>query len=143
MFGDINNINSDMLVGGISGTAVGFALGYAIKKMMKIVFRLIMVIAVFWVGSIIYLQSIHVIDIRGDSANNLVNHTVNSINNIVDARNICENIETSIVDSNGNMISGDCIHQIGTKSVEGVLGILGIHMTTGLGFGFLLGWMKA
>jgi uncharacterized membrane protein (Fun14 family) len=143
MFGYINDVNTDILISGISGTAVGFALGYAIKKTMKIVFRLIMVIAVFWVGSIVYLQSIQVIDIRSDSAKNLVNRTVNSINTIVDARNICENIESSIVDSGGNLINGECIHQVGTKSVEDMLGILGIPMTTGLGLGFLLGWMKA
>ncbi|MFB5601062.1 MAG: hypothetical protein ACE5SW_12650 [Nitrososphaeraceae archaeon] len=146
---DIGSFNSDILISGASGTAIGFAIGYSIKKVMKILFRFIMVIAVLWVGSIIYLRSIHVIDVRRDSFDNLVNHTVDSVNRFVHTNtdtSICSDnmniTSSSIMFSDGSVIGQECISEIGTKGIESIFTAIGIPMTTGLGFGILLGWFK-
>lgn len=137
-------ITSDFLVSGASGLAVGFGIGYSIKKVMKVVLKLVMVIAVFWVGSLIYLQSIRVINLNENALDNLLNQTFNNVNNIVGYTNIqcADHSLNEIIDSSGKVISQECINEISQPVVANLFTNLGLPLTTGLGFGIMLGWMR-
>lgn len=137
-------ITSDLIVSGVSGTVIGFGIGYAIKKVMKVVLKLIMVIAVFWVGSLIYLQSIKVINLNERALDNLLNNTFNGVNNIMGYTTVsCKDHSLNeIIDSSGKVLNQECINEISQPVFANLFTSLGIPLTTGLGFGILLGWIK-
>lgn len=137
-------ITSDLIVSGVSGTVIGFGIGYAIKKVMKVVLKLIMVIAVFWVGSLIYLQSIKVINLNERALDNLLNNTFNGVNNLIGytSATCTDHSLNEIIDSSGKVLNQECINEISQPVVSNLFASFGIPLTTGLGFGILLGWLR-
>ena len=109
-------ISSDILMGGVSGLVIGAAIGYTLKKAAKLLFKFIMIVAIFWVGSILYLSSIRVIDLNEKALDNLMNQSMNTANSIA-------NTTQSI-------------------GIENGLQAIGVPLTSGLAIGFLAGWMK-
>lgn len=109
--------NSDTILYGASGLAVGTGIGWVLKKTMMILFKLIMVIATLFVGALVYLQSIKVIHVNEAALNNLMNEGYNQLNNT-----------------------------IGTDAINNpmmyVVTNLGLPVTSGLGLGILLGWSR-
>ena len=111
------NFGTEMLTGGLSGAVVGFGMGWTIKKAAKLLFKFIMIVAVFWVGSILYLYSIRVIDLNERALNNLLNQGMNTADSIVNTTQ--------------------------SLGIENTLSSIGVPLTSGLFIGFVAGWAKA
>lgn len=123
-------ITSDLLFNAASGAGVGFVVGYLAKKSMKIMFKIAIVIGVLYIGSLAYLQNIKVIAINQQAMDNLINSSYAKINSFVGAE--CAS----------NITNSECIEKV-SMPFHDVLNQLGLPLTSGLGAGFLLGWMKA
>lgn len=123
-------ITTDLLFNAGSGVAVGAVIGYLAKKSMKIMFKIAIVIGVLYIGSLAYLQNIKVIAINQQAMDNLINSSYAKINSFVGAE--CAS----------NITNSECIEKV-SMPFHDVLNQLGLPLTSGLGAGFLLGWMKA
>jgi len=108
-------LNSDTILYGGAGVAVGTGVGYVLKKTVTIIFKLLMVLATLFVGALLYLQSIKVIEVNEQALNNLMNEGYNQYN------------QTIGMDFNP-------IHYIATS--------LGIPMSGGLMLGLAVGWSR-
>ena len=110
-------LNSDLIVNGGAGLAVGTGIGWVMKKTFSILFKMLMVIATLFIGALVYLQSIKVISINEHSFNNLVQEGYNQINQTM-----------------GTEIVINPVAYIATN--------LGIPMSSGLVLGMIIGWSR-
>ena len=110
-------ITSDTILYGARGVAVGTGVGWILKKTVTIIFKLLMVLATLFVGALVYLQSIKVIEINERALDNLMTEGYNQLNQTVGT---------------------DAIHNPMMYGVSN----LGLPVTSGLGLGLIIGWMK-
>ncbi|HSF49339.1 MAG TPA: FUN14 domain-containing protein [Nitrososphaeraceae archaeon] len=136
-------ITTDLLIGGVSGTAIGFGIGWTVKKAFKLLFKFIIVLAIFYVGSLLYLKSQGVININEKAGQNLIDNSVNNMNNFLGATKICD--DNTLINSANMVVNEACLNDIvtsPTSAIHQTIASLGLPLTTGLGFGMLLGWSK-
>ena len=111
-------LNTDMILSGGGGLAVGTGVGWVLKRTVTIIFKLLMVLGVFFIGALVYLQSIRVIEINEQALNNLMNEGYNQINNVMG-------------------------HEAMINPIAYIATNLGIPMSSGLVLGMVVGWSKA
>jgi uncharacterized membrane protein (Fun14 family) len=109
-------IATDILTGGISGAVIGAAIGYTLKKAAKLLFKFIIIVAVFWIGSILYLYHLRIIDLNEKALDSLVNQSMNTANHLVNTTQ--------------------------SLGVENALSTIGVPLSSGLAIGFIAGWLK-
>lgn len=107
---------TDILTGGISGAVIGAAIGYTLKKAAKLLFKFIIIVGVFWIGSILYLYHLRIINLNEKALDNFMNQSMNTADTII-------NTTQSI-------------------GIENGLQAIGVPLTSGLAIGFIAGWMK-
>lgn len=110
--------NSDLIVNGGAGLAVGTGIGWVLKKTINILFKMLMVLAVLFVGALVYLQSIKVININERAFDSLVQEGYNQLNQTM-----------------GHEAFVNPVYYIATN--------LGLPMSGGLMLGLAIGWSKA
>ena len=108
-------LNSDTILYGAGGAGAGYALGWILKKTVTIIFKLLMVLATLFVGALVYLQSIKVIEVNEQALNNLINEGYNQYN------------QTIGMDFN---------------PITHIASSLGIPMSSGLILGMVVGWSR-
>ena len=111
-------LNSDMILYGAGGAGAGYAIGWILKKTIKVLFKIAMVIAVLFVTALVYLQSIRVIEINEEALDTLINEGYNQINNTIGTSDAVTNPMMYVVTN------------------------LGLPMSSGLSVGLIAGWLK-
>lgn len=110
-------LTADSILYGAAGLGIGYTAGWLLKKTIMIVFKMLMVLAVIFVTALFYLEHIRVIAVNEKALDNLMNSGYNTLN---------------------NTIGTDAL----TNPLNHLVVGLGLPVTSGLGFGILLGWMK-
>lgn len=133
-------ITSDLLINAGSGIALGTVSGWLLKKAMKVAFKIAIVIGVFYIASLAYLQNIKVIAINQQALDNLVQEGYSQVNKFIGVECNGENMQ-QLQNNAGEIINSECLEKI-TVPFTDILQNLGIPLTTGFGLGFVLGWMR-
>lgn len=112
---EILTVNS--IIYGAAGFGAGTALGWILKKAAKILFQISMIVIVFFVTALVYLESIHVIAVNERALDNLLNASYVAINTAIQEHGI-------------------------SNPAQYIITTLGLPMTFGFGAGFLYGWFR-
>ena len=110
-------LNSDLLMSAGGGFGGGFIVGLVLKKTVKLLFKVIMVLAVLFVTALVYLQSIRVITINEQALDSLMTEGYNRLN---------------------NTIGNDAI----VNPMSYIVTNLGLPMSSGLSIGLIAGWLR-
>lgn len=110
-------LTADSILYGAAGAGIGYGLGWLLKKTVMIIFKMLMVLTVIFVTALFYLEHIRVIAINENALNNLMNQGYNTLNNTLGTDAIANPLNHLVVS-------------------------LGLPVTSGLGMGLLLGWMR-
>lgn len=113
---EILTVNS--IVYGAVGFGAGYFIGWMIKKLAKIIFKLSMVVITLFITALVYLESIKVIHLDERALDNLMNSTYSAINTAIQE------------------------HDITQSPVQFVFTTVGIPLTFGITSGFLYGFYK-
>lgn len=113
---EILTVNS--IVYGAVGFGAGYFIGWFIKKLAKIIFKLSLVALTLFVTALVYLESIKVIHLDERALDNLMNSTYSAINTAIQQ------------------------HNIDTSPTQFIFTTIGIPLSFGIGTGFLYGFYK-
>jgi|SRR5215211_3900784 len=111
-------ITTDTIIFGAAGFGAGYFIGFLVKKTMKILFKLSLAILAVFITALFYLQSIKVIAINEKALDSLINNGYQHLNNTIGTEAIANPIHTVITS-------------------------LGLPLTSGIGAGILIGWVRS
>ncbi len=123
-------LTSDSIFYGLTGVAIGFGLGYAVKKVMKFLIIGILALVGALVVGLMYLQNIKVLTINQANLETFVNNSIEKATSTIGI-----DCDTS------NLMNSDCMNGM-INPFQHIITAIGIPMTSGLGAGFLMGWVK-
>lgn len=134
-------LNSDTILYGGAGLGAGYALGWLLKKAMKLLFKMILVVTSFFIFGLVYLENIKVITINANAMDSFLNNSVNTVNKLIGTQCDINKIVSSQEVIGGELFTSECINTM-TNPFEHIFYNLGIPVTMGIGLGFVLGWMR-